>query len=212
MSTQPKSPSLANPGTAAPGPSPTEDNDTEPRTPRLRSETEAITAARRTGLLGITVPRCSGGPALAPTALAEVVRTIAAADPAIAQTPQAHYLFVDALAMLGTNAQKRRLLHDVMAGARIGNALAERGTKHAQDLQTRLTSDVDGRLRLSGRKYYCTGALTARWIAVTALDEQDRLSKSGYTLVVFPDRAKSTWWTLSGRAPVVDGIESGASI
>ncbi|HEX4012163.1 MAG TPA: SfnB family sulfur acquisition oxidoreductase [Solirubrobacteraceae bacterium] len=127
------------------------------------------------GLLGIMVPRAYGGPELAPTALAEVFRIIAAADPAIAQTPQAHYLFVDTLAFLGTDAQQRRLFNEVLAGRRIGNALAERGTKHAQDLQTRLTADRDGRLRLDGRKYYCTGALTAHWIAVTALDDQERL-------------------------------------
>ena len=30
--------------------------------------------------------------------LAEVIRTIAAVDPAIAQVPQAHFLFVDVLA------------------------------------------------------------------------------------------------------------------
>jgi SfnB family sulfur acquisition oxidoreductase len=171
--------------------------------PRLATEVEAIGAARayadsiagsaaerdrtggvprpelarldRSGLLGITVPLAYGGPALAPTALAEVIRTIAAADPAIAQVPQAHFLFVDALSLLGSDAQRRRLLHDVMRGARIGNALSERGTKHAQDLQTRLVTGADRRLRLSGRKYYCTGALTAQWIAVTALDDQDRL-------------------------------------
>jgi SfnB family sulfur acquisition oxidoreductase len=129
----------------------------------------------RSGLLGITVPRAYGGPALAPTVLADVIQTIAAADPAIAQVPQAHFLFVDAISMLGSDAQKRRLLRDVLRGARIGNALAERGTKHAQDLQTRLATGTDGRLRLSGRKYYCTGALTAQWIAVTALDDQDRV-------------------------------------
>jgi SfnB family sulfur acquisition oxidoreductase len=127
------------------------------------------------GLLGITVPHAEGGPALGPSTLAEVIRVIAAVDPAIAQTPQAHYLFVDAVALLGTAAQKRRLLSEVLAGKRIGNALAERGTKHAQDLQTRLVRDEAGTLRLSGRKYYCTGTLTAEWIAVTALDEQDRL-------------------------------------
>ncbi|HEY1569674.1 MAG TPA: SfnB family sulfur acquisition oxidoreductase, partial [Solirubrobacteraceae bacterium] len=127
------------------------------------------------GLLGITVPHAEGGPALGPSTLAEVIRVIAAVDPAIAQTPQAHYLFVDAVALLGTAAQKRRLLSEVLAGRRIGNALAERGTKHAQDLQTRLVRDEAGTLRLSGRKYYCTGTLTAEWIAVTALDEQDRL-------------------------------------
>jgi SfnB family sulfur acquisition oxidoreductase len=127
------------------------------------------------GLLGITVAHAEGGPALGPSTLAEVTRVIAAVDPAIAQTPQAHYLFVDVMALLGTEAQKRRLLGEVLAGNRIGNALAERGTKHAQDLQTRLAHDEAGALRLSGRKYYCTGTLTAQWIAVTALDEQDRL-------------------------------------
>ena len=129
----------------------------------------------QSGLLGITVPHADGGPALGPSTLAEVVRVIAAVDPAIAQTPQAHYLFVDAMALLGTEAQKRRLLGEVLAGHRIGNALAERGTKHAQDLQTRLVSDDAGALRLNGRKYYCTGTLTAQWVAVTALDEEDRV-------------------------------------
>jgi alkylation response protein AidB-like acyl-CoA dehydrogenase len=117
-----------------------------------------------------------GGPGLGPTALAEVVRTIAAVDPAIAQTPQGHYLFVDAVRMLGTDVQQRRLFGEVLRGARIGNALAERGAHHAQALQTKLSRDRDGRLRVSGRKYYSTGVETARWIAVTAMDERDRLA------------------------------------
>src|SRR5690349_14180741 len=50
------------------------------------------------GLLGITVPTAHGGPDLSPVVLAEVIRTIAAVDPAIAQIPQAHFLFVDVLA------------------------------------------------------------------------------------------------------------------
>src|SRR5262249_20293810 len=102
------------------------------------------------GLLGITVPHAEGGPALGPSTLAEVIRVIAAVDPAIAQTPQAHYLFVDTVALLGTESQKRRLLGEVLAGNRIGNALAERGTTHAQDLKTRLGPDETGRIRLSG--------------------------------------------------------------
>jgi alkylation response protein AidB-like acyl-CoA dehydrogenase len=70
---------------------------------------------------------------------------------------------------------RERLFADVLADQRIGNGLAERGTKHAQDLQTRLTRSGDGRLRLNGRKYYCTGALTADWIAITALDDDEQL-------------------------------------
>ena len=128
------------------------------------------------GLLAITIPQVHGGPGLEPTALAEVVRTIAAVDPAVAQIPQGHFLFVDVLRMLGTDVQQRRLFGEVLRGGRIGNALAERGAKHAQDLQTKLLRDKDGQLRLSGRKYYCTGVETARWVAVTAMDERDRLS------------------------------------
>ena len=156
------------------------------------------------GLLAITVPRADGGPELGPTALAEVFRIVAAADPAIAQTPQAHYLFVDTLAFLGTDDQRRRMFADVLAGRRIGNALAERGTKHAQDLQTRVTTDGDGGLRLSGRKYYCTGALTAHWIAVTALDDADRL------VVAFvgrddPGVTVTEDWNVIGQRATVSG-------
>jgi SfnB family sulfur acquisition oxidoreductase len=137
---------------------------------------EEMAAFDNSGLLAITIPAVHGGPGLEPTTLAEVVRTIAAVDPAVAQIPQGHFLFVDVLRMLGTDVQQRRLFGEVLRGGRIGNALAERGASHAQDLQTKLSRDADGVLRLSGRKYYCTGVETARWVAVTAMDERDRLS------------------------------------
>jgi SfnB family sulfur acquisition oxidoreductase len=135
---------------------------------------EELAALDATGLLAITVPVDDGGPGLGPGVLAEIARTIAAADPSIAQTPQAHFLFVDGAALLGSPELRERLFADVLAGQRIGNGLAERGTKHAQDLQTRLTRNRHGRLHLTGRKYYCTGALTAAWIAITALDDDDQ--------------------------------------
>jgi SfnB family sulfur acquisition oxidoreductase len=156
------------------------------------------------GLLGITVPHANGGPALGPSTLAEVIRVIAAVDPAIAQTPQAHYLFLDTIALLGTQTQKRRLFGEILGGNRIGNALAERGGTHAQDLKTRLGSDAAGTLRLNGRKYYCTGTLTARWIAVTALDEHDRL------VVAFVGRdddgvTVTEDWNVMGQRSTVSG-------
>jgi SfnB family sulfur acquisition oxidoreductase len=169
-----------------------------------RPELEALD---RSGLLGITIPSMHGGSGLGPTALTEIIRAIAAADPAIAQTPQGHFLFLDVLRMLGTDRQQRRLFAEVLSGARIGNALAERGTKHAQDLQTRLRRDTAGRLRVSGRKYYCTGAHTARWIAVTALDERDRLS------VVFVRRdqdgvsTSDDWNVIGQRATASGGVQ-----
>ncbi|MCW2953495.1 MAG: putative acyl-CoA dehydrogenase [Conexibacter sp.] len=140
----------------------------------------ALALLDASGLLGITVPRAYSGAEVSPATLAEVVRVIAAVDPAIAQVPQAHFLFVDVLRVWGSDAQRAALFADVLAGARIGNALAERGGRHAQDLTTRLTRSPQGRpdprrLLLDGRKYYCTGAISSRWIAVSALDERDRL-------------------------------------
>jgi SfnB family sulfur acquisition oxidoreductase len=133
-----------------------------------------LAALDASGLLGITVPGGYFGPDLSPVVLAEVIRTIAAVDPAIAQVPQAHFLFVDVLSVHGTPAQQERLFTEVLDGARLGNGLAERGGQHAQDLKTRLLKGPDG-LRLQGRKYYCTGAISARWIGVSALDDDGRL-------------------------------------
>ena len=100
------------------------------------------------GLLAITVPGEHGGPELPASVLAEVIRVIAAVDPALAQVPQAHYLFTDVLATWGTDTQQRRLFAEVLDGGRFGNGLAERGGKHAQDLKTRLhASSAGARLR-----------------------------------------------------------------
>ncbi|MBV9451594.1 MAG: SfnB family sulfur acquisition oxidoreductase [Streptosporangiaceae bacterium] len=134
-------------------------------------ELEALDSS---GLLGITVPREYGGPGLPASVLAEVIRTIAAVDPAIAQVPQSHFLLVDVLAVWGTPVQRERLYTDVLNGSRIGNGLAERGGAHAQDLKTRLRLTSRGPL-LTGRKYYCTGAITSRWIGVSALNDDSRL-------------------------------------
>ena len=163
-----------------------------------------LAALDASGLLAITVPRVHGGPELGASALAEVIRVIAAVDPAIAQVPQAHFLFTDVLAVLGTQEQRKRLFCEVLDGARLGNAQAERGGPHAQDLTTRLYRDTGGDLRLAGTKYYATGSLTARWLGVTALDEAGRL------VLVFvrrdaPGVTLDTDWNVMGQRATVSG-------
>jgi SfnB family sulfur acquisition oxidoreductase len=155
------------------------------------------------GLAGITVPVRDGGPDLPMTTLAEMTRRIAAVDPAIAQAPQSHYLMVDVLAVWGDDGQRATLFSEVLRGARIGNALAERGGAHAQDLKTRVRRDR-GRARLDGRKYYCTGALTSRWLAVSALDDDDRV-----VLALVPREAPGVTldedWNVMGQRATVSG-------
>jgi SfnB family sulfur acquisition oxidoreductase len=160
--------------------------------------TDALDALDRSGLLAITVPAADGGPGLGPRTLAEVTRVIAAVDPAIAQVPQAHFLFVDVLAVWGTAQQRAKLFGEVLAGGRIGNALAERGGAHAQDLKTRV--DADG--VLNGIKYYCTGALTSRWIAVSALDATDRLV-AAFVARDAPGVTVETDWDVLGQRATI---------
>lgn len=162
-----------------------------------------LAALDASGLLGITVPAAHGGPDLSPVVLAEVIATIAATDPAIAQIPQAHFLFVDVLAVHGTAEQQERLFADVLAGARLGSGLAERGGQHAQDLKTRLRSGPGGS-RLDGRKYYCTGAISARWIGVSALDDGGRLVLS-FVERNAPGLQLDDDWDVMGQRATVSG-------
>ncbi|GAA1646961.1 acyl-CoA dehydrogenase family protein [Actinoplanes couchii] len=160
---------------------------------------EAVGALDASGLLGITVSADDGGPGLGPRTLAEVTRILAMADPAIAQIPQGHFLMVDAITVHGGAEARKRILGDVLAGRRLGNGLAERGGRHAQDLRTRITEG-----RLDGVKYYTTGALTSAWIAVSALDEDGRV-----VLAVVPRDADGitvdTDWDMIGQRATISG-------
>jgi SfnB family sulfur acquisition oxidoreductase len=165
-----------------------------------------LAALDTSGLLAITVPRKYHGAEVPATVLAEVIREIAAVDPAIAQIPQGHFLLVDVLAVLGSGEQRRRLYADVLLGGRLGNGLAERGGQHAQDLKTRL-SRRGSLVRLTGRKYYCTGATTARWIGVTALDDADRLVLAFVERDAPGVRLDADWNVMGQRATVSGGAQ-----
>jgi SfnB family sulfur acquisition oxidoreductase len=127
------------------------------------------------GLLAVTVPRTYGGADVSFETVGKIFQILSAADPAIGQLPQNHFVFLDAIRQDGTQAQKSFFFREVLAGARFGNAQAERGTSSALDLKTRLTRTQGSDYRLDGTKYYCTGAIVAHWIPVAALDEQNRL-------------------------------------
>lgn len=166
---------------------------------------EAIDRLDRSGLLAITVPDEHGGIDGGPTLLAEVVRRIAVADPAIAQISQGHFFFVDLIALIGDPPVCREVFAEVLAGKRIGNGLAERGSKHAQDLQTRLHADADGTLRLTGQKAYGTGSLSSHRLGVSALDDADdlvlALVRADAPGVTFDEE----WYAMGQRATISGG-------
>ncbi|MBS1894772.1 MAG: SfnB family sulfur acquisition oxidoreductase [Actinobacteria bacterium] len=142
------------------------ERDRERRVPVAELE-----ALGRTGILALGIPVERGGGGASAATIVEVSRLISAADPAIGQVPQNHFQLVDALVRYGDVGQKELLLSEVVRGARFGNAWSERGGKNPLDFRTELRTDAAGTLRLNGRKYYSTGALTAQWVPVSAFDE-----------------------------------------
>ncbi|MFE4369770.1 SfnB family sulfur acquisition oxidoreductase [Streptomyces sp. NPDC056835] len=127
------------------------------------------------GLLGITVPRSHGGADVSAGTLAEVFRLLATGDASLAQIPQNHFVYVNVLRRQGSAGQKKFFFAEVLAGRSFGNAQSEAGTKHVQDIRTRLAPTGDGSYLLSGEKHYSTGALFADWIPVLARAEEDTL-------------------------------------
>ncbi|WP_254407623.1 acyl-CoA dehydrogenase family protein [Streptomyces sp. GMY02] len=110
------------------------ERDRERRLPR--AELERLSAS---GLLGVTVPREHGGADVSARTLAEIFRLLAGADASLAQIPQSHFVYINVLRRQGTPEQREFFFGEVLAGRRFGNAQSEAGTKHVQDIRTRLT-------------------------------------------------------------------------
>jgi len=126
---------------------------------------EEIESFSQTGLWAITVPKEYGGAGVSTTTFTEVVAIVSEADASIGQIPQNHYANVEEIRLIGTEAQKKFFFDRILRGERLGNAAVERSGKNVIANQTRLVPDGDG-FRLSGEKFYCTGALFAHWVPV----------------------------------------------
>ena len=126
----------------------------------------------RSGLWGITVPREFGGAGVSTVTLARVVSLLSAGDSSLAQIPQNHFYALEVLRVGATEPQKRFFYDKVLRGERFGNALAEIGHKDFKR-RTRLEGGPGAReLRISGDKFYCTGAIYAHWIPTMVADGQ----------------------------------------
>lgn len=122
------------------------------------------------GLGSISVPRQFGGGGLSFGTVAEVFRLISASDPSLGQVPQNHFGLIQFILGEGSAQQQQRLLSAVVQGQRLGNGGPEKNSKHTRDVQAQLVSGPEG-LRLSGEKFYSTGALFADILVTTAQQE-----------------------------------------
>ncbi|AKJ15032.1 monooxygenase [Streptomyces incarnatus] len=146
------------------------ERDAQRRLPR--AEVDRLSAS---GLLAVTVPAEHGGADVRAATLAEIFRLLGSADGSLAQIPQSHFVYVNVIRRQGTEQQRKFFFAELLAGRRFGNAQSEAGTRHVQDIRTRLEPRPDGSYLLSGVKHYSTGALFADWIPVLARAEDDNL-------------------------------------
>jgi SfnB family sulfur acquisition oxidoreductase len=181
---------------------------------------DEVERLKQSGLYALTVPAELGGPGLPPSAVSEVFTILAEADPNIAQVGHSHYVFLNLVRLCATPAQQDVLFGKVLAGRLLANAQAERTTATAREVSTTLAAEVDGRLVLTGQKYYCTGTLFADTLAVVAqLDDPNGITDlpDGICVVFLPTttpgvRILDDWDSIGQRITgsgtvLLDGVE-----
>lgn len=150
-----------------------------------RAELDAVSDS---GLLGITVPARFGGRPVSTRTVAQVFATLARGDASVAQIPQSHLTFLDALRRTGGDLQQKRWFGEALAGRRFANAQSERGTPSVGIDHTSFVPQPDGSFRVTGTKYYCTGALLAHWLVVRGVvgDHRAPAAQSRKVLAYLP--------------------------
>lgn len=122
------------------------------------------------GVTAIYLPKELGGLGASIETVVETVRIISAADGGVGQILQIHNVMIRGVFARPDDAFRARLIADIIAGKRFGNALAEGRGKLKGGL-TRLTQHVDGTWRLNGRKTFATGCYLADWISISATSD-----------------------------------------
>jgi len=132
---------------------------------------------RRLGELGVVrlrVPVEDGGAGGTVRDLVELVVEIARADSNVAQALRPSFLVADGLAQdRAPGPDRERTLARVLAGDLFAGTRNEVGGAPGE-VSTRVRRDGDGYV-VTGRKYYSTGALHARWFSASATDDEGRV-------------------------------------
>ncbi|GAB03049.1 MULTISPECIES: SfnB family sulfur acquisition oxidoreductase [Acinetobacter] len=143
--------------------------------------TEQIIQFSQKGLGGIRVPKEYGGAFVSNKTLAHVFRILSKADANVGQIPQNQFGLLNFINITGSDAQKKFIYAEILAGKRIANGGPEKNSKDTKTIQTKLTLE-NGQYLLNGEKFYSTGTSFADWLAIRALHPD------GYTVLAIVDR------------------------
>ena len=136
---------------------------------------EAVRALAQAGLFTLRVPEAAGGPGASVRDVIEVLLAVASVDSNTAQALRPGLAFLEGLltgAEDDADSERDRWFARYLDGAVLGNAGWEVGGANGA-ISARIVRQGD-HYRVTGSKYYSTGALYADWISVVALDEDDQ--------------------------------------
>lgn len=124
------------------------------------------------GLLSFRIPKAYGGPGGSVRDVIRFVVELASVDSNIAQALRPNFGIIDSLLYAQNEAERQRWFPRLLAGHIFGNGGLERGGVHGA-VAARLVRD-GAHFRVTGTKYYSTGALYADWISSIALNEDGK--------------------------------------
>ncbi len=119
----------------------------------------------QSGVTTIGLPKVLGGIGTRLSTIVETIRIISSADGGVGQLLHIHNIMIRGLASRPPGPLRDRLVADVLAGKRFGNAGAEVGGRTQAERKTRAKRNADGKWVVNGAKFYATGAYLAEWIS-----------------------------------------------
>jgi alkylation response protein AidB-like acyl-CoA dehydrogenase len=133
---------------------------------------EQIQWLKDAGFGAVRVPTEYGGYGATLPELFALLAELAEADSNLTQALRVHFAYVEDVLNSQDPARRERWFKRIADGDIIGGAWTEIGDAKMASFSTRV-SEKNGRLTLTGAKYYTTGSLFADWIDVGAVNDAD---------------------------------------
>ena len=134
---------------------------------------ELFDVLRDSGLTALRVPESLGGPGGSASDQVEVTCALAAGDSGVAHALRGHFGFLESIALDPQSETSQRFAPEVLAGKLFGGAHMEIGTPRPNMIRTTLRREGD-HYRLTGQKYYATGAIYADYTSFSAVDDEGK--------------------------------------
>ena len=133
---------------------------------------EEIQWLKDAGFGAVRAPKEYGGRGATLPEVFALLAELAEADSNITQALRVHFAYVEDVLNSQGRARRERWFRRFADGAIVGGAWTEIGEAKMANFSTRVSAK-NGRLTLTGAKYYTTGSLFADWIDVGAVNDAD---------------------------------------